>query len=148
MLFRSEVLLRYWRKLLAWRSRRMWVVGLELIVSMFWAYVMGAVFALWLVGLVVPLPPPFGVPTLLPGWAGVILGGTCLLQFAVSIGIDSRYEPALGRYYYWMIWYPMVYWVIQTAATIVSVPKALLKRRGQRAVWISPDRGVRPRASA
>ena len=143
-----EVLLRYWRKLLTWRSRRMWVVGLELIVSMFWAYVMGAVFALWLVGLVVPLPPPFGVPTLLPGWAGVILGGTCLLQFAVSIGIDSRYEPALGRYYYWMIWYPMVYWVIQTAATIVSVPKALLKRRGQRAVWISPDRGVRPRASA
>ncbi len=139
-----EVFLRYWRRLLHWRSRRMWVVGLELMVSTFWAYTIAAVFALWLLGLVLRVPPPFAVATILPGWTGVILGATCLVQFAISLAIDSRYEPALGRYYYWMIWYPMVYWMIHSAATIVSVPRALAKRRGQRAVWVSPDRGVRP----
>jgi len=143
-----EVFRRYWRQLLQWRSRRMWVVGLELIVSTFWAYTIGAVFLLWLLGLVMPMPAPFIVPTILPGWTGVILGGTCLIQFAISLAIDSRYEPALGRYYYWMIWYPMIYWMIHSTATIVSVPRALVKKRGQRAVWVSPDRGVRPGVGA
>ena len=142
-----EVFRRYWRALLRWRSRRMWLVGVELIVSTTWAYVMGAIFLLWLVGWVWPLEPPWFVSTILPGWAGVILGGTCLIQFGVSLAIDSRYEPALSRYYYWMIWYPMIYWMIHSAATIVAVPKAFLKRRGQRAVWVSPDRGVGAGAS-
>ncbi len=43
-----------------------------------------------------------------------------------------------------MIWYPLVYWMLHSATTIVSVPRALAKKRGQRAVWVSPDRGVRP----
>ena len=81
----------------------------------------------------------------LPGWSGVILGSTCLLQFAISVIIDSRYEPrTLGRYYYWMIWYPMIYWAIHAAASVAAVPTAIRKRRGSRAIWVSPDRGVRP----
>jgi biofilm PGA synthesis N-glycosyltransferase PgaC len=139
-----EVFQRYAGELLRWRSRRMWVVGLELIVSTFWAYTMGAVFALWALGLVFPIPAPFAVATVLPGWSGVVLGATCLIQFGISLAIDSRYEPSLSRYYYWMIWYPMIYWMIHSTATIVSVPKALGKERGKRAVWVSPDRGIRP----
>jgi biofilm PGA synthesis N-glycosyltransferase PgaC len=138
-----EVFWRYARQLLHWRSRRMWVVGLELLVSTFWAYTIAGVVLLWALGLVFPMPAPFAVSTVLPGWAGVILGATCLIQFGVSLAIDSRYEPALGRYYYWMIWYPMIYWMIHSTATIVSVPKAISKERGKRAVWVSPDRGVR-----
>lgn len=139
-----EVFQRYWRELLKWRSRRMWVVGLELIVSTIWAYTMGAIFALWVLGLVMPIAPPLFISTVLPGWSGVILGGTCLIQFGVSLAIDSRYEPALSRFYYWMIWYPMIYWMIHSAATIVAVPKASIKKRGKRAIWVSPDRGVQP----
>jgi biofilm PGA synthesis N-glycosyltransferase PgaC len=143
-----EVFCRYARQLLRWRSRRMWVVGLELVVSTFWAYTIAGVVLLWALGLVFPMPAPFVVSTVLPGWGGVILGATCLIQFGVSLAIDSRYEPALGRYYYWMIWYPMIYWMIHSTATIVSVPKAISKERGKRAVWVSPDRGVRPGVSS
>ena len=77
-------------------------------------------------------------------WAGVVLGATCLLQFGISLAIDSRYEPRLGRYYYWMIWYPMIYWAIHAAASVVALPTALRKHRGSRAIWVSPDRGIRP----
>jgi len=140
-----EVLQRYFRLLLKWQSRRMWMVGLELCVSTFWAYVIGLVFVLWFVGLFVSLPPYMEISTVLPGWGGIILGATCLIQFGVSLAIDSRYEPALSRYYYWMIWYPMLYWLIHSAATVVAVPKALMKTRGKRAIWVSPDRGIRPR---
>jgi biofilm PGA synthesis N-glycosyltransferase PgaC len=30
--------------------------------------------------------------------------------------------------------------------TVTAVPKTLLKRRGQRARWISPDRGIQDEA--
>jgi biofilm PGA synthesis N-glycosyltransferase PgaC len=139
-----EVLQRYFRLLLKWQSRRMWMVGLELCVSTFWAYMIGLVFVLWFVGLFVSLPGYMQITTVLPGWGGIILGATCLIQFGVSLAIDSRYEPALSRYYYWMIWYPMLYWLIHSAATVVAVPKAILKTRGKRAIWVSPDRGIRP----
>jgi biofilm PGA synthesis N-glycosyltransferase PgaC len=139
-----EVFFRYWRGLCQWKSRRMWIVGLELIVSTIWAYTIAVISLLWVIGLITPLEPPYVVSSILPGWAGVDLGGRRIIKKGVSLAIYSRYEPALSRYYYWMIWYPTLYWMIHSAATIVAVPKTLLKRRGERAIWESPDRGVRP----
>jgi biofilm PGA synthesis N-glycosyltransferase PgaC len=140
-----EVLARHFRELATWGNRRMWLVAVELMVSTFWAYTMGFVFLTWLAGHFFELPAPLEVSAVLPGWSGVLLGTTCLLQFAVSLIIDSRYEAkTLARYYYWMIWYPMIYWAIHAAASIAAVPTALRKRRGSRAVWVSPDRGIRP----
>jgi len=73
----------------------------------------------------------------------VILGATCLAQFALSMAIDRRYEPGVGRNFYWMIWYPIAYWLLSMLTSVMALPKALLKRRGTRAVWVSPDRGIR-----
>jgi biofilm PGA synthesis N-glycosyltransferase PgaC len=140
-----EVFQRYFSLMTKWHSRRMWLVGIELAVSTFWAYMIGLVFVLWICGLFIQVPDYMNIASVLPGWGGIILGATCLIQFGVSLAIDSRYEPALSRYYYWMIWYPMLYWLIHSAATVVAVPKALLKTRGSRAIWVSPDRGIRPR---
>ena len=139
-----EVIRRYWRELFHWRSRRMWLVGIEFFTSTLWAYAMLFSFLAWALSHFLPLPPPLNDITMLPSWTGVMLGVTCLIQFAVSLTIDSRYEPAFGRYYYWMIWYPMVYWMFHTAAIVTATPKALFKKRGVLATWVSPDRGVRP----
>ena len=76
-------------------------------------------------------------------WNGVVIGTTCLLQFAVSMWLDSRYEKGLGRYYYWMIWYPLAFWVLNVFTTLVAIPKVLFRGR-QRATWKSPDRGLQP----
>jgi poly-beta-1,6-N-acetyl-D-glucosamine synthase len=139
-----EVLLRYGRNVLKWRQRRMWGVLFEYSMSVLWAYVMASIFLLYFIGLVVPLPETLTVDTILPKWNGVILGVTCLLQFAVSLMIDSRYEKGLWRVYFWVIWYPLAFWLISMLTTVAAVPKALIKRRGTRAVWVSPDRGLKP----
>lgn len=139
----SEVLLRYGLKLLRWRQRRMWVVAAEYSISLLWSFDMAAIVALWLLGKFVDLPPQIRVETLLPEWNGVVLGMICMAQFLVSLLIDRRYEARIGRNYYWMIWYPLVYWMLTTATSICALPKAILKRKGTRAVWTSPDRGVR-----
>ncbi|MBE1162672.1 poly-beta-1,6-N-acetyl-D-glucosamine synthase [Dyella acidiphila] len=139
----SEVLLRYATKLMRWRQRRMWMVAAEYLISMIWSYVMALMVTLWLLGMVLPLPPSLHVPTLLPQWNGVVLGIICMLQFLISLLIDRRYEKRIGRNYYWMIWYPIAFWMLTTATSVVALPKAMFKRRGTRAVWTSPDRGVR-----
>lgn len=138
----AEAMLRYSRDLSTWRRRRMWGILTEYALSLVWAYVMAFVALIWAVHWVVPLPVAFNVSLLVPGWGGIVLGVLCLLQFAISLRFDSRYEPASGRHYYWMIWYPLAYWLLNTLTSIVAFPKALFKRRGQRARWVSPDRGV------
>ncbi len=140
-----QVMARYCRHLLHWRSRRFWGVGLEFTASVVWAYTMAALILLFLVGLLVELPPPLRVPSLAPQWHGVMLGMVCLLQFAVSMRIDRRYEHALGRKFYWMIWYPLAFWLIAMMTTVAAIPATIIRGR-RRARWVSPDRGIQEMA--
>ena len=138
-----ETLLRHSREMLAWRSRRMWGVWLEYLLSVAWAYSMLAIMLLWLLGLLLPMPPALYVDAILPRWHGTILGLVCMLQFALSLIIERRYETHVFRNYFWMVWYPLAYWLLSMFTTVVALPKTLLQRRHRRAVWTSPDRGIR-----
>lgn len=138
-----EVMLRHTSDLLSWRKRRMWLVLFEYLLSVVWAYIMVFIMLLWAIGLFVQMPAQLEVRSILPSWHGVILAMVCLTQFAASLIIDRRYEARVGRNYYWMIWYPIAYWLLSLLTTVTAVPKTLLKRRRQRATWVSPDRGLR-----
>ncbi|MGM0516878.1 MAG: poly-beta-1,6-N-acetyl-D-glucosamine synthase [Pseudomonadota bacterium] len=141
-----ETVLRHSGSLLRWTKRRLWAVAIEYIVSILWAYAMAAVLAIYLFGLAFGLPPGWDGPSIIPQWAGVILGITALLQFLVSLLIDRRYEAdrRFFRNYFWVIWYPLAFWLLSMATTVVALPRAILKRSGERARWVSPDRGLRP----
>jgi len=143
----AEVLIRYAHRMLHWSARRMWPIYIESLISILWAYCILA--ALCLDGVLSVLE--FGhlrVSGVFPSWTGMLLSLTCLLQFAVSLRIDARYETdqkGAGRYYYWMIWYPLVYWLINVMTTVTGFYRALRKKRGQRAIWVTLDRGVTQR---
>jgi biofilm PGA synthesis N-glycosyltransferase PgaC len=137
-----ETALRYFRPLLSWRKRRMWMVLLEFLTSTLWSYILAVIILLWLLGKFMVLPEQLNVPSLIPGWNGVVLAITCLLQFLVSLLIDSRYEKGLPRHFFWMVWYPLAYWLINTLTLVVAVPKAIIQHSGKRGTWDSPDRGL------
>ncbi|HEY5647072.1 MAG TPA: poly-beta-1,6-N-acetyl-D-glucosamine synthase [Pseudomonadales bacterium] len=136
-----EVIIKYFPVLVRWRKRHMWPVFLEFFASVFWAYTMVGIGLSVLIGQIADLPSMPDISTWLPSWSGVLLGVTCLLQFAVSLTIDSRYERGIWKYYFWVIWYPLAYWLFIMLTAVVAVPKAILKRKGTRAIWTSPDRG-------
>jgi len=140
----SEAMIKNINMFSIWRLRRMWPVCIEFFVSILWSYTMVIIIMLWLLGKFIALPPALYIDTLIPGWNGVILGITCLLQFAVSFAIDGRYEKGISRYYYWIIWYPLAYWALDVLTTVISFPRAIFKERGRRARWKSYDRGLRP----
>jgi biofilm PGA synthesis N-glycosyltransferase PgaC len=139
-----QVLLKNWRITWEWKARRMWPVFLEYILSVTWAYTMLFIIVLWLINLVKPLPDGWHVEAFLAGWNGVMVGTTCLLQIAISLSLDSRYDSGSAASFFWMVWYPLAYWMINMLTTIVAVPRALLRNTKARARWTSPDRGILP----
>jgi len=140
----NEVLMRYAGNLRPWPKRRMWPVYIEYFSSIVWAYTMLAVILLYFAGQVVLMPPGFRVESIIPTWPGVVLGLACLLQFAISFALDNRYEKGLFKYYFVMIWYPLAFWLLNMCTSVVALPKAILKKRGERARWRTEDRGIHP----
>ena len=122
----------------------LWPLMIELLLTLVWSYLMLLVACIWLVDLIVPnhFLPVMSSP-FLPYGTGILLGATCLFQFMISKWMDSRYEPGLLKNYYWMIWYPFVFWLITVTASIIAFPKVLIRGDGKRARWVSPDRGIR-----
>jgi biofilm PGA synthesis N-glycosyltransferase PgaC len=118
-------------------------IWLNYMVSLAWAYTMGVATVLWIIASFrpdVPVGIGFG---LLPGWWGTLLAVTYLLQAGTSLLVDARFEKGLASSMFWIVWYPLAFWMLQTLTAIVALPRALLRPRHARGRWISPDRGFR-----
>lgn len=140
----AQVLLKNLDIFLHPRLHYLWPLMLELCLSLLWAYLMLMIAVLWLLHFILPQSLLGQVQSpLLPFGSGLLLGATCLIQFALSKWMDSRYESNLGKNYYWMIWYPLAFWMITLTASIAAFPKLIIRGANQRARWVSPDRGVR-----
>ena len=139
----AEVFLRYFTSASNWSARRLWPILFDFFVSVCWAYL---IFALIIIGLLSHFSPLFDsvdIPSFIPVWGRALFALTFLLQIILSIIIESHYEKGIAKIYFWLVWYPLCYWFISITTTVVGLPKALFKKRGTRAVWVSPDRGIR-----
>ncbi|MGC3872144.1 poly-beta-1,6-N-acetyl-D-glucosamine synthase [Halomonas sp. GXIMD04776] len=136
----AEAFLKHLGTALRFRNRRFWPLLAEYLVSVAWCYSMLTLMLLWVVNLTWSVPDWDSVTAVL-NWSGGLLIILCLLQFCVSFSIDSRYDREMIKCLFWCIWYPFFYWLLNMATVVVGFPKALLRRRGQPAIWSSPDRG-------
>ncbi len=130
-----------------WRHRRFWPVYLEYAMAVGWAFALGFLVASWAMEygmyLLHQVPGPPVQPFIPPAWAGSILALVCLVQFLVSFYIDSHYESKkFLKYYFWIIWYPLFYWIISGLTVFVGVYNVFIKRGGVSSRWASPDRGL------
>lgn len=137
-----QVMFKNFNVLFMPKQTHLWGLMVELVLSTLWAYSMVLVFSLWFLSLFIPIS--YVMPShspILPDETSVILIGACLMQFAVSKWLDGHYDQGLGKNYFWMVWYPFVYWLLNLFAAVTALPKVLLTKKG-RARWISPDRGA------
>jgi len=144
-----EVMKKHYNIWFDWRQRRIWPVYIEYVISIIWAFSLAFLITSWLAGFllylfrIIPAAPiqPF-IP---PAWTGSILALMCLIQFFVSLYIDSHYEKkTLLKYSFWVIWYPFFYWAISGAAAIAGTFNVFIRKGGVSVKWQSPDRGLRP----
>ena len=79
----------------------------------------------------------------LHGWGSELLISTYILQSVVALSLDRRYEKNSFRSLYWLIWYPLLFWVLQAVTAVVGFVRACVRPSGDRGRWISPDRGLK-----
>ena len=142
----AEVFLKNLRSIWNWRHRRLWPLMAEFCLSTAWSFAFAISVLLWLVSQVVALPNNMHIASLLPpAFTGMMLAVVCLLQFAVSILIDRRYEPGLARSLYWVIWYPLAYWMVSLLTTLVSFPRSCCAGRSAARAGPVPIAASNPR---
>lgn len=140
----AEILIKNLDILRHWKHRRLWLLLLEFSTSALWAFSFALSVVLYLVGLVVEVPEHLQVHSLLPpAFTGLVLAAFCLLQFLLSILIERRYEKGFAKTLLWIVWYPLVFWMLNLFTTLVSIPQTFLRKKRERARWDSPDRGIR-----
>ncbi len=136
----AETIIKYFPKIWHWKNRRLWPMYIEYFVTAIWA-VLWVLFALFTLG----QKFIFGIDIENMGLFETnisIMFFAFFLQCILSLYIDSRYERDLLRYGLSCIWYPYVYWLLNTVTLLVGIPKAIFRNKSKFAVWTSPDRGV------
>jgi biofilm PGA synthesis N-glycosyltransferase PgaC len=155
-----EVLIKHFRIWGDFRYRRFWPIYVDYALGVLWVLALTGIVIVWLfvtltkslcsLSFVAAYCAPliaFGqaIPEvtnpLYPQWYGMVLCLVCLLEFIVSFAIDSKYEKKIMKYYFWVVWYPLVYWFMMAITTLKAIYIVLLKRK-ESATWMSPDRGL------
>jgi biofilm PGA synthesis N-glycosyltransferase PgaC len=115
------------------RTRRLWPVFIEAILSVAWAYTAITMIAFWVISYTVGLQPLGANP--LPNFWGMVIATIALVQLAVGVWLDRHYNREVGRFYLWAAMYPLFYWMLMLVITVTATPGALLGRRGKTSHW-------------
>ena len=131
----AQVLRRHRGVVMSWKSRRLWPVYWEAVLSILWAYCFVFLTAFWLVSYAVGVPPVGASP--IPNWWGMMIGTLCLLQLSTGALLDSRYDKSVMRAFPVAVVYPIIYWMLMSLITALATPAGLFKRqsRGNVTLW-------------
>jgi biofilm PGA synthesis N-glycosyltransferase PgaC len=129
----AQVLRRNAPMLRDWRTRRLWPVFAEAVLSVAWAYTAVAMICFWLLSYAVGQQPLGANPV--PNFWGMVIATVALVQLGVGLWLDRHYNRTVGRFYLWAAMYPLFYWMLMLVITIIATPRALLGRRGRTSHW-------------
>lgn len=140
----TQVLLDYLPRIFSLKNLRLWPLFIEYAASILWAFLFMLLLLHRTTDLIFYRIDLQSSPMLMLGWAGLLIGTTCLLQIMLSLVLDRRYDRGLLKNYFWMIWYPIVYWLLTASTAVAALPKTIFRDSEKRARWTSPDRGITP----
>lgn len=137
----QEVLIRDFKRTLKSKNPALYLLLFEQIFSLIWVYLILIILMLTLINAnffdYYYMEYQFTIVIL----SALILTFINIIQFTVSLMIDSRYEKINVLTIFFLSWYPTIYWIINALVAIIAFPKALKRKKGAFATWSSPDRG-------
>jgi len=116
-----------------WRTRRLWPVFVEAVCSILWANLAIVMIGFWALSYAVGLEPLGASPV--PNFWGMVIATVALVQLAVGVWLDGRYNARVGRFYLWAALYPLFYWLVMLIVTVTATPGALFGRRHATNHW-------------
>lgn len=136
-----EVVIRDFSKMFKVKNPSLWILYLEQIFSIVWVYsiVVILTFTMLNINFLDYYFYRFNLNLIL--LSAFVLTYVNVIQFTLSLLIDSRYEKKNLLYVIFLSWYPVAYWIINAIVAVVAFPKAVKRKKGEFATWSSPDRG-------
>ncbi|WP_323703741.1 poly-beta-1,6-N-acetyl-D-glucosamine synthase [Mammaliicoccus sp. Dog046] len=136
-----EVILRDFKKMLKVRNISLWILYLEQVLSVVWVYgiIIMLIYTIMQLNLLDFYYYNYKLTIFL--LSAFLLTFVNIIQFTLSLIIDSRYEFKNNWFVVFLSWYPTFYWLINALVVVVAFPKALKRKKGEFATWTSPDRG-------
>ena len=92
----AQVLIRNVVMLGDWRTRRLWPVFTEAILSIAWAYTVTIMVGFWIVSYALGLEPLGANPV--PNFWGMVIATVALVQLGVGTWLDRRYNRGAGHF--------------------------------------------------
>jgi biofilm PGA synthesis N-glycosyltransferase PgaC len=129
----AQVLRAHSDMFLDWRTRRLWPVFIEAILSVAWAYLIVTMVAFWALSYAVGLRPLGANPV--PNFWGMVIATVALVQLGVGLWLDNHYNRSVARFYLWAAMYPLFYWAMMLVVTVTATPAALLGRDDRTNHW-------------
>jgi poly-beta-1,6-N-acetyl-D-glucosamine synthase len=110
------------------RKRRMWPVWIEGLLSTFWSHLFFLAAVFWTVALATGVYGFAGNP--IPNFWGLLIASVLVVQIAIGLTLDGRYDHSVRRYALWIPIYPLLYWMLSAAAAVRGTLPGLLRRPG------------------
>lgn len=136
-----EVLLRDFKNMFKVRNIALWILYIEQVLSVIWVYGVILILAYTLLQFNFLDFYFYDYKLTIFLLSAFLLTFINIVQFTLSLIIDSRYERKNNWFVIFLSWYPTFYWLINALVVIVAFPKALKRKKGAFATWTSPDRG-------
>ncbi|WP_271398548.1 poly-beta-1,6-N-acetyl-D-glucosamine synthase [Salinicoccus roseus] len=137
----QEVLIRDFKNMLKVKNPSLWILYLEQVFSVIWVYSIIAtlLYALLSTNFLDYYFYAFNLNLVF--LSAFVLTFVNVIQFTISVLIDSRYEKKNLLYIVFLSWYPVFYWLINAVVAVIALPRAIKRKKGEFATWKSPDRG-------
>jgi len=132
----AQVLRRHAGEVIRWKHRRMWPILGESLLSILWAYMLVGFTIIWIGSYAAGVPPVGASP--FPNWWGMTIATLSLLQLAVGMFLDRRYDNTVVRYFAVAVYYPLLYWLLMAVVTTLTTPFGFTKRARGPQRWQTP----------
>lgn len=120
----------------------MLMIWISFFMSTLWALCMTILMPLWFLAGV--FDPAVRIDfNFMHQWGGEVLIVTYFIQAIVALWLDRRYEKKSIKSLLWIVWYPLLFWVLLSLTAVLGFYKAIIRPAYAKGKWISPDRGIR-----
>ncbi|MDA0168263.1 hypothetical protein OJ998_04125 [Solirubrobacter taibaiensis] len=115
----------------SWSRRRLAATWLEAAASVLWSHLLIVLTVVWI------FAPRDGANPVIAYW-GMVIAFVDLSQALIGVLLDRRYDTRIWRSVLWLPLYPLIYWVLLSAAAVRGTLPGALRRPSGPVTWHIP----------
>jgi biofilm PGA synthesis N-glycosyltransferase PgaC len=123
------------------KYKRLFIAFIEFVLAYIWSILFIVFSFLWILSKLF-LYKGFTISPI-PTWYGAFISLGGLVQFFVSSLLDKKYDKGIFKYYFFVVWYPIIYWTLNPILVFITLKEGLFGILEGKGIWHPPDRKIK-----